>query len=199
MKTIFYRYLFLLLVLVGCQFQPTLSIDEVIQEQHGERLFFSRGGEPFSGTLIDSDQTQLYRELSVKNGYLEGNSIHYFPNSSVSAKKRYKAGRLDGESVVYRAENVLHEVTQYTQGTKNGTQKIYYPSGELNKTLTFSNGLLSGVNQIYFRNGSLKQEFFLDAQGERDSVWRTFYESGQLKEKIVYKGGEKVSEEYFSQ
>lgn len=187
-----------MLVIVGCMFQPTLYIDEVTQEQQGERLFFSRDREPFSGTLIDGDQTQLYRELSVKNGYLEGNSIHYFPNGSISAKKRYKAGRLDGESVVYRVENVLHEVTQYAKGIKNGTQKVYFPTGELNKVLTFKNGMLSGVNQIYFPNGSLKQEFFLDAQGERDSIWRTFHESGQLKEKIVYKGGKKISEEYFS-
>lgn len=179
-------------LLIGCSGGQEKLLTEVEVRPAGGGLFYSFEGEPYTGVLVDKKGSLLHRKMNVKKGYLAGPSITYFFDGSISTLKEYKKGVLHGSSKKYRTKDFLQEDFNFVNGRKEGEQIIYYPSGAISKKLFYRNGNLSGKNQLFYLDGQLRQEFFFNEQGRKDSVWRKFHQNGMVKDEIIYQNGEVI-------
>ena len=100
--------------------------------------------------------------------------------------------------------NVIQE-TFYVDGVKQGDETQFYPDGSVKRILRYENGKEEGLALEYNKEGTViteemydggflkrKEEFNrYDEEGNKTGVWRTYFDNGEIKTEISYKGGKK--------
>lgn len=143
------------------------------------RLFHPNGKRMGEGKYINKEMKDstwtYYDELGVlisrenyKAGKKEGASVVYLPDGSVSEEYQYKNDLQDGPFTQYFTGNIIKGKGVYVKGKLEGRVVYYYPNGV---------EVASGV----YKNG------------EKNGPWIYKTESGQIREKELYKNGIQAS------
>jgi antitoxin component YwqK of YwqJK toxin-antitoxin module len=100
----------------------------------------------------------------------------------------------------YYASGRLLSIINYEDGVRNGSCKYFWDFGAwaIKTDLNYKNGKLIGTSKSYSKQGMLIEEgsYKYTVKGvysRKDGIWKTYYESGQLKsESIIKDGVEKI-------
>ena len=98
-------------------------------------------------------------------------------------REYYKSGR-------------LLSIINYTDGVRNGACMCFHDYGAwaIKTSLNYKNGKLIGNSKTYYRNGQAEHEgqYKYTEEGvysRKEGVWKTYYESGQLRMESVIVDG----------
>ncbi|WP_375580974.1 hypothetical protein ABWH96_08165 [Marivirga tractuosa] len=104
-----------------------------------------RGGEPFSGVIVEHPSYNADYDLYIIKPFKEG-EVH----GIVKEMKYY-----DKEPY----QPVVGRESVYKEGQRNGVDKIYYPNGELRIFQHYKNGQLHGKYISYDENGNVEEQY----------------------------------------
>lgn len=132
---------------------------------------------------------KLKYSISVVNEKYEGSLTQYYDNGHVKEKSTFKNGNRDGkyEDFYNYPENQLMSTGLYANGVPVGEWKNYYANGKMEETGKYNkNGEKDGVWKTYFDNDTLSSiEVF--SNGKLDGLNKNFDDNGFLTEEYTYK------------
>jgi antitoxin component YwqK of YwqJK toxin-antitoxin module len=104
--------------------------------------------------------------ITVKDGVMEGEFYHYYPDGKLREKGTNRNGRYYGYHTLY---------------WKNGNIKQKF----------FINRDKSGYNYEYYENGKLREMLHYNAKAQLDGKSFTFYPNGRVRDEMNYRNGER--------
>lgn len=169
-----------------------------------------------NGSVItfNSNNNQIEKSLNYKDGKLEGNCKEYY-FGELKFDREYKNGMLNGQAKEYSLysdgtsqchegyyvndekqglwkeydkNGLLHSTQNYTDDREDGIYKQFDEKGNITYTEEWEYG--EQLNSIeYYPNGNI-QRVEQWAEGTRNGIANSFYESGEKHEEYNYKDGE---------
>jgi len=136
-------------------------------ERKNGKWFLNNDSKPYSGKFID------YYLNGKKQG--EGNLLN---------------GTLIGTRRLYHINGNISDLVEYQNGIPNGIEKRFYSNGALMQQGEFKNGKEIGIWEMFHPNQQLKQRTFFNENGKMDGESISYYSTGEIKGKSVYKNGE---------
>ncbi len=154
------------------------------------------------------------------NGWKQGRWYIFWENGNIRQEGRYRDDRMEGYFKDYSENGDLLKISKYTNGvlqpeaaeiTKLEVQNEYYPDGKIKVSSMFRNGISEGVKREYntegkiekgyiYSNGKIVSEGIVKEDGNRDGLWKDFYEDGTLRAEGKYDNGRQTGEwKYFHQ
>lgn len=96
----------------------------------------------------------------------------------------------------YYPSGKLLSIIQYTDGIRNGTTQYFHDYGAwaIKSSVHYKNGKMIGLFKSYNKYGHLIEEgnYKYTEDGvysRKDGVWKTYYESSEVKGEITYENG----------
>lgn len=199
------------------KFNKNGSVSDLINYKngklHGKKIRYQKNGDiafeydyiddkPVDGTYKEYWAGHLTRELTYKNGELEGVVKKY---KSVSGSKTYylskleyyKSGKKHGDSVKYykkkgKEPTVTSKYTYENDKIADGTYKEYNESGEVYKELTYKNGKKHGKEIRYSQKIVKSVENY--ENGKKHGEQKHYAFNGQLMSLAHYYQGTRYPE-----
>ena len=160
------RYLFVLLLLVGCSF-------------------------PYGGNCDDVDGLKVNDFDLIPDNYT-GVAIRC-EDARLQALATYKNGNLDGVKRVWYIHGQLESESNYKEGELDGVYKEWYVNGQLKNEDNWKDGKWDGVRRWWWENGQLEfEETYKDGYLLDDSVV-CYNEDGVIYKTLYCEGGEIVA------
>lgn len=148
--------------------------------------------------------------MTKKNGvwYLKNSSapysgkfIDYYLNGTKQGEGTLFNGRLKGKRLMFHLNGIISDEVEYENGLPHGMEKRFYQDGTLMQKGEFENGKEVGVWEMYHPNGQLKQRSTFNKYGKMEGESVSYYSTGKLKGKNVYKNGvyqkDKINDKLF--
>ncbi|MFD1014869.1 hypothetical protein [Winogradskyella rapida] len=130
-----------------------------------------------------------------------GKFIDYYLTGTKQGEGIMFNGKLKGKRQLYYLNGIKSDEIEYANGISNGLEQRFYEDGTLMQQGTFRNGKEIGVWEMYHPNGQLKQQTTFNENGEMDGESVSYYSTGEVKGKNVYKNGvyqkDKVNDKLF--
>lgn len=219
-----FKFLFFLLLVVNsnllCFAQPEIN-------PNGFNIFYYPDGKKSSEGYMKEGKPNGYWKTYYENGNLksEGNRENfeldsvwkfYTKDGILYNEIAYKGGKKNGISKIYYTDSLgngrLKEQMPYFNNVKNGEAKYYYPTGELHKIINFKLNKEEGnyfefaedgriITIREYTGGFMRSEEVInryDDNGEKNGVWKEFYDNLQVKWEGTYRHGQLdgVAKEY---
>lgn len=151
---------------------------------------------------IDSEEVELkfsIRDADSKNPKYE---LVFYKNGKKIAKRIYQEGEIilsegeipDGQVVERYDSGKIKNIFTYKNGKRNGKAFGFYESGKLKKEVIFLDDNPIGISKMYYENGNLMVESKI-VDG-KNIYYKEYYENGQLKQEVYYKGDEIIRKTY---
>lgn len=145
------------------------------------------------GLMLIIPQTAVKGQLEVENGPVK----IYYPNGQVSSEGFVKDGKPDGYWKTYYVTGVIKSEGKRKNFLLDSTWNFYNQSGELVEVINYQLGKKSGYTFKYNYNNPdrpgrstlVSKELYINDKKEGNSYY--YYNSGELKEIVLYKGGKK--------
>lgn len=137
----------------------------------------------------------------------------YDGNGLLLTEINYKAGKKDGIKRSWDPKGFILSEENFSAETKQGDSFYYFEpedstktKGKLRSKVPFDKGKEHGIAYEYDKNGTIitiieysygvmkKQEMVnrTDKLGQKQGVWKEFYETGKVKEETSYQNGKKM-------
>lgn len=115
----------------------------------------------------------------------EGRWVYFYKNGKKEFYETFKNGILEGEVISFDEEGNIDKKLNYQNGLLQGEVVFFYNKNTLDTIANFSFGRLNGRIQMF------SQENILQLEGnyrndKRESLWKLYYKSGDLKVVIPY-------------
>lgn len=142
-----------------------------------------------------------------KNNQLDSIWIFYDQVGDTTEKINYYLGKKNGYHYRYfkneKFKNQIQSKELYVNGKRNGISIYYYSNGNVWKEIPYLNDKKQGIGYEYDQNSNiitltryrnnkiLLQEKInrYNQKGEKDGVWKEFYENGNVKDEKNYSNG----------
>ncbi len=192
------------------------SQDSIVQNGHQE-FHFPNGKIASEGTMRNGEPDGYWKTYN-KEGILksEGNRKDFLLDSlwkfydnkgQLVLSVTYREGKKNGIRTTVLPDKIL--VDSFENDVKNNWNKILYADGKLKLNVYFKNGLEDGWSYQYAKDGRLvsktlytngfirKREYFngYNSRGNRQGLWKEFYENGTTKTAGTYRNG--IKDGYF--
>lgn len=120
-----------------------------------------------------------------------GQWTYFFKDKKVEGYETFKNGVHFGPLVIYDKEGNILVKVNYKDGFLDGEVVFLYDKDALDVIANFKYGKLDGDIEMYSRNNNLQLEgnYLLD---KRESIWKLYYTTGDLKIIVPYKNGLKT-------
>lgn len=128
-----------------------------------------------SGELVE----KIDYKYGKKNGYTFRYSYEKGTQPVVISKELYVNDLKEGKAFYYFPDGKLKEEISYYQGKKQGPGKEYDQQGTVITLVEYNNNYLVSREKINR----------YDAQGVKQSVWKTFYPDGKVQKEMKYING----------
>ncbi len=176
-------------------------------------FYYDNGIKSSEGTMLngkpDGYWKNYYQSGIIKN---EGNrrnfqldSVWKFYNEKGKLTKtyNYREGKKNGYVCNYdTAERILSK-ENYENDIKQGNSFILFKSGKTKQVIPYVNGRADGVSYeynedsvivaiVYYKMGFIEKSEKLnrkDEKGNKQGIWKEFYNDGKVKKEIRYKDG----------
>ncbi len=162
--------------------------------------------------LVNDEQGRPKAKIFYEKGLLEGTSLYFHPNGSLSQELPYTKDAIHGLVQIYdRAGNCIERIS-YIHGEKDGIAQAHWTPDQLKYEETYDKGYL--INGDYFNsqgqkiaqieNGEGTKALFDDNslfslieyhEGKNEGVVQNFNAEGQLVSSYSIKDGMKHGEE----
>lgn len=189
------------------------SFSVVAQEinPNGYTIFYHPNGKVSSEGTMRSGKPDGYWKTYYENGQLksEGNRLNfkldslwrfYSDSGVVTAEYNYTGGIKNGLQRNYYPNGKLRTAETDSMGIRVGTSQFYDERGNRIKSIPYTNGVENGMAREYnsedllitvafYRNGFFQREEKinrLDKSGRKQGIYRTYYDSDQLKSEGAY-------------
>jgi uncharacterized protein len=113
----------------------------------------------------------------------------YYPTGTVSARISMKNGFIDGESKIYFPNGKLMLEKRMIKGDREGATKSYYANGNLKELITYRNDEKEGLYEFYYSSGK-KRESGKFIAGETQGEWFVYSETGALTNTLLFNNDE---------
>ncbi|MDE0471381.1 MAG: hypothetical protein OXH57_05520 [Ekhidna sp.] len=174
--------------------------------QSGKNLEYYDSGQIKTESNYSSDgQDVAIRDFSVRGGLIsqkflknnlpDGTWTIWDDNGDLKRTENYRKGKLEGIKTEYDKGKKITK-THYLQGRKSGEAFEYSLDGTVCVSKTHKLDKLHGPFAKYYKNGKIKYEGKY-VQNKRNGLWKFFDKEGNLKEKLIYEMGEKLSNESY--
>jgi antitoxin component YwqK of YwqJK toxin-antitoxin module len=151
-----------------------------------------------SGFITDRELINRYDAANKKDGPWK----YFYANGQVKREGTYRHGKEEGYFKEYDQNGNLITTSKFTEGVKQEdvaelvkleVRKDYYPDGTVKIAATYNKeGQLEGVRREYaedgtieksfiFKNGIMIGEGIVTEKGERDGMWKEYFDSGKLR------------------
>ncbi len=142
------------------------------------------------------------------NFLLDSTWIFYTPTGDTSEIIHYVLGKKNGYYLTYKFDQhinisgngYLFSKELYVNDKKEGPSYYFYPTGELREIVEYENGKREGKGYEFNRDSVIitvnkfhndiliERERInrLNKQGEKEGIWRSYYDNGKVKEEETY-------------
>jgi antitoxin component YwqK of YwqJK toxin-antitoxin module len=158
---------------------------------------FDRKGELISTLLYRNDS--LVKDVDLEQIDVR---VEYYSNALVKSRKGYKRDVLEGNSMEFNQDGTMSKGEVYKNGVlvaqggifdslglRHGPWKLFYSNGTIQAEGTYKNGLKYGDWSYYHSNNQLSQK---GSYGEKElpkGTWIWYYENGSIIRKERFKNG----------
>ena len=116
---------------------------------------------------------------------------YFYEDGKLESIERFNSeGFLSGEMSVYDREGNSLKKANYQNGLLQGEVIFYQSKGVLDTIANFENGRLTGKIEVFSINGLQLEGNYKD--NRRVSLWKLYYNTGDLKVTIPYRNGLKT-------
>lgn len=151
---------------------------------------------------IDSEEAELKFSIRDADSKRPKYELVFYRNGKKIARRVYQGGKTilsegeipDGRVVERYDSGKIKNIFIYKNGKKNGKAFAFYENGKLKKEATYLDDNPTGVTKIYYENGRLMVESKI--VNSKNIYYKDYYENGQLKQEIYYKGNEIIRKTY---
>ncbi len=159
----------LMSVFLGCSKLPDVQVvsgDPALSRRTDGAIMY--GLESFSGYLITyDDQGKLYSKSGYLNGFLEGESLGYYPNGNTREIRYYEKGEKDGKHVGFFEDGTPKFEYYFENGLSVGAHRDWYASGQLAQEMNFVDGKQQGIQKVWRIDGKLRSNYVIASDGRR--------------------------------
>jgi uncharacterized protein len=153
---------------------------------------FKNGNGNFTEKQFDQNKIKTG---TLKNNYMNGLCIIYYPDGRIMKQFFYDMGNLDSTFIEYSSTGKIITEGQYVNNSAHGLWKHYDVNGVLEYTDSFKYGKLEGSQIYYYSNGNI--ETVVPYKSDEKNGWLTKKSySGELIYKIKYENGLPISYTY---
>jgi len=125
--------------------------------------------------------------------------FHYFhPNGMLQGKGNFVNGKREGLWIDYHDNGMIMDSAVYSNGNVLGIQMSWHPNGYPADSAIF-NADGSGMEIAWFDDGTPSAAGYFAAGRKKQGKWQYFHKNGQPSSIEVYKAGELVSKQYFTE
>ena len=174
---------------------------------------FMKEGKPDGYWKTYSPNGKIKSEGNRKNFELDSVWKFYDSNGKITTEINYLNSKKDGIKRTWDADGYILSEENLVADAKQGMTIIYYTpddstqiKGQLKIKTPFDKGKENGTAYEYDKNGAIitifeysygvlkKQEHInrKDNLGQKQGVWKEFYESGKIKSEISFQNGKKT-------
>lgn len=139
-------------------------------------------------TLFFNQNGSISSVTNFKNGIEDGERIEYWENGEVFQKGLMVNGLKEGLWKEFDEQGILWGASEYKDGTEY-LQKLYYPNGQIKSELNVIDGQLNGEGIVYRENG-LKYIIGYYKNGIRSGEWKFLNVVGGLETKAHFVDGQ---------
>lgn len=115
-----------------------------------------------------------------KDGVLDGQCHHYYPDGTLKQESFYKHGRIHGRSTFFSKKGAVLSKSYYKHGKQEGESRWFYLSGALYAIQRYHKGKLHGRQEYYYENGNPKTQMQY-RNGKLEGKVFLYYPEGELK------------------
>jgi antitoxin component YwqK of YwqJK toxin-antitoxin module len=136
----------------------------------------------------------------------------YDERGKIATEINYLAGKKEGIKRIWSEEGFILSEENFSADIKQGLTITYYPpddssqtKGKIKTKTLFDKGKENGTSYEYDKDGNIitileynygvlkKQEYVnrTNKEGEKQGIWKDFYENGKTKSETTYVGGKK--------
>jgi hypothetical protein len=109
----------------------------------------------FTGIKKYLSGDRLFKEVTFKNGIMEGEMKTYYPGGQLNQTYWYRNGLREDSARWYYPEGPVFRSTPMKHDTIDGTQVQYYKNGRKKAELNYSMGFRTPLMKEYTRDGKL--------------------------------------------
>lgn len=128
-----------------------------------------------------SEKGRITRIINYAEGKKNGYTYNYDTNQRVTSKEAFINDIKQGNSFTYYPSGKTHQLTPYTNGKPDGLAYEYSEDSVIISIIRYQGGILAGIEKINRK----------DEKGNKQGVWKDFYENGKLKSEVKFKDGVK--------
>jgi len=148
----------------------------VSKDEAGAVFFYDDGLKAAEGKYVTRSKEGLWKFWSATQP-------HY-----LICEEYYHQDKRHGQSLKYYPDSTLAEKVTWNSGNRTGEWLQYYPDGSVALRTEYMDGMLEGPFSYYHPNGKLHYEGRYK-NDVRNGDWMIFNEDGSLKKIIAYKEG----------
>jgi len=159
---------FLSLNSIGCGLseQTVEQGDRALHDRNGVLL---HGNTPFSGTLIERADLQLFRKTPYQHGKRHGQALAWYPSGRLAYQKRFRKGDREGTHTGFWPSGQLQFVYRYEHDLFEGEQVSYYKTGQRAELRHYRRGYEEGQQSAWDGEGRLISNYTVK-EGKRYGI-----------------------------
>ncbi len=215
------KKIYCLLIIVWIGIGKTWGQDGI--KPNGYNIFYFENGKissegKFKNGLPEGLWKSYYQNGALKSkGYKlagESDSLWKFYNDAgLITQTFYYANKMkNGCATMYDSLGNISREIYYVDDKREGESNWFFEDGSLKKTVNFKDDAEDGIGLEYnqegvvvaeeeYSNGYLRNKNTfnqLDEEGNKTGIWREYFDNGNIKNEISYKGGLKdgISKEF---
>lgn len=151
----------------------------------------------FSNNLLDGLQTTYYptgvvnTTYEYKTGKENGKEIAHSQNGKLKYDVQVTNDKYEGEFIQYYDNGHIKEKSFFKESEKIGKTLEYYdlPEKVIKNEGSYDKGKFSGEWKSYHNNGNLKEVGSFNKDGNKNGLWKSFYDNNILKSEENYSNG----------
>jgi hypothetical protein len=146
--------LLILILVSGCSGRRSSKQES---DQAADTLLVSDTG--FTGITKYYSKDYLIKEVTFKNGVMQGEMRTYYQDGQLNQTIWYENGLREDTAKKYYLEGQVFRSTPFKHDTIDGTQIQYYRNGRIKARLKFIKGLRTPFLEEYTRDGKVIGEY----------------------------------------
>lgn len=126
-----------------------------------------------------------------KAGKQEGKESNYYKDGKLKYEILMKNQKYEGPLVQYYNNGHVLERSTFKENSRSGKyQNFYnYPENTLQSEATYEKGVAVGEYKSYYRNTKPDETGMYNKSGEKDGLWKEFYDDGTLRSEENFSDG----------
>lgn len=204
------RYLFVLLLIVGCARPYGGNCDDIDglditsnyapdDDNLGPNAELgilisndSRIPDNYTGMAFECENGKILSVGSYKYGKADGVERRWHENGQLAYESNWKDGKAEGVHRWWFDDGSISREERYKDSKRNGVFREWYYNGQLMEETNYKDGKLDGVWKKWYENGQLLMEESIKDGKPIDGKIVYYYEDGAIKGTAYWKNGERV-------